>query len=71
METAEEFVLIENLAEVFRQRPHDYLNARILVSSVPFLPINSESDKLSIWVEDPNGTGMTRPNWLEYIFFIY
>ena len=61
METAEEFVLIENLAEVFRQRPHDYLNARILVSSVPFLPINSESDsdKLSIWVEDPNGTGMT------------
>ena len=58
METAEEFVLIENLAEVFRQRPNDYLNARILVSSVPFLPINSESDKLSIWVEDPNGTGI-------------
>ena len=59
MENAEEFVFIENFAEVFRQRPHQYLNARILVSSVPFLPINSESDKLSIWVEDPNGTGMT------------
>ena len=57
METDQQIVRIEDFAEVFCQRPHQYLSARILVSSTPFLPINSDSDKLSIWVEDPNGTG--------------
>ena len=56
MENVEEVVRIEDFVEVFDQQPHQFLCARILVSSKPFLSMNAT--KLSIWVEDPNGKGM-------------